>query len=223
MSDNILRIVREMRRHVGGKAVVWHADPFRVLISTVLSQRTKDQNTRVAAERLFSVFDTPAGIANAPLPELERLIRPSGFYKVKAGRIREISRQIMEEFGGKVPRQRQDLLSLEGVGPKTAGCVQVYGFGMDAIKPGLVVPFVGNTYAGSTLLGLAATLDVASPGDRILAVSYGSGAGSDAFSFIVQDEIANNPRLDPPVSVFINRKRYIDYSLYSKLRGKLIK
>ncbi len=97
------------------------------------------------------------------------------------------------------------------------------GFGMDAIKPGLVVPFVGNTYAGSTLLGLAATLDVASPGDRILAVSYGSGAGSDAFSFIVQDEIANNPRLDPPVSVFINRKRYIDYSLYSKLRGKFIK
>jgi hydroxymethylglutaryl-CoA synthase len=97
------------------------------------------------------------------------------------------------------------------------------GFGMDAIKPGLVVPFVGNTYAGSTPLGLAATLDVADSGDRILAVSYGSGAGSDAFSFVVQKEIANDRRLDPAVSMFIGRKRYIDYSMYSKLRGKLIK
>ena len=128
MPKDIEMIVREMRRHVGGKAVVWHDDPFRVLIATVLSQRTKDQNTRVAAERLFSVFDTPAAIAGAPLPELERLVRPSGFYKVKAGRIRGISRQIVEDFDGKVPRRREDLLRLEGVGPKTAGCVQVYGF-----------------------------------------------------------------------------------------------
>lgn len=97
------------------------------------------------------------------------------------------------------------------------------GFGMDAIKPGLIVPFVGNTYAGSTLLGLAATLDIANPGDRILAVSYGSGAGSDAFSFVVQNAITNDRRLDPPVSTFISRKHYIDYSMYSKLRGKLIK
>ncbi len=97
------------------------------------------------------------------------------------------------------------------------------GFSMDAIKPGLVVPFVGNTYAGSTPIGLAATLDVADPGDRILAVSYGSGAGSDAFSFVVQNGIANDRRLEPAVSLFVGRKRYIDYSEYSKLRGKLIK
>ncbi|MGD2201140.1 MAG: hydroxymethylglutaryl-CoA synthase [Candidatus Bathyarchaeota archaeon] len=97
------------------------------------------------------------------------------------------------------------------------------GFSMDSIKPGLVVPFVGNTYAGSTPLGLAATLDVAEPGDRILAVSYGSGAGSDAFSFIVQDAITNERRLDPAVRRFVTRKRYIDYSVYSKLRGKLLK
>ena len=97
------------------------------------------------------------------------------------------------------------------------------GFGMDAIKPGLVVPMVGNTYAGSTPLGLAATLDVANPGDRILVVSYGSGAGSDAFSFVVQDAIANDRRLDPSVSLFVNRRRYIDYSQYSKMRGKLLR
>ncbi len=97
------------------------------------------------------------------------------------------------------------------------------GFSMDAIKPGLIVPFVGNTYSGSTPLGLAATLDVADPGDRILAVSYGSGAGSDAFSLTVQDAITNDRRLEPAVSRFVDRKRYIDYSVYSKLRGKIIK
>jgi len=95
------------------------------------------------------------------------------------------------------------------------------GFSMDSIKPGLVVPMVGNTYAGSTPLGLAATLDVANPGERILVVSYGSGAGSDAFSFVVQKAINNDHRLDPPVSAFISRKRYIDYSVYSKIRGKI--
>ena len=95
------------------------------------------------------------------------------------------------------------------------------GFNMDAIKPGLVVPFVGNTYAGSSLLGLAATLDVAEPGDRILMVSYGSGAGSDAFSFKVKDAIENDRRLEPAVQQLITRKRYIDYTTYTKLRGKI--
>jgi hydroxymethylglutaryl-CoA synthase len=100
---------------------------------------------------------------------------------------------------------------------------RVLGISMDAIKAGLVVPFIGNTYAGSSPLGLAATMDEAEPGDRILMVSYGSGAGSDAFSFIVTDGIATNRGLDPPVSSFISRKRYVDYALYSKLRGKIIK
>ncbi|MFQ6053524.1 MAG: hydroxymethylglutaryl-CoA synthase [Candidatus Bathyarchaeia archaeon] len=100
---------------------------------------------------------------------------------------------------------------------------KILGFGMDSIKPGLIVPLVGNTYAGSTPLGLAATLDVADPGDRILVVSYGSGAGSDAFSFVVEEAISNDRRLDPTVSVFINRRRYVDYSIYSKLRGQILR
>ncbi|MGQ9679833.1 MAG: hydroxymethylglutaryl-CoA synthase [Candidatus Bathyarchaeia archaeon] len=97
------------------------------------------------------------------------------------------------------------------------------GFSMDALKPGLVVPLIGNTYAGSTPLGLASTLDFANPGERILVVSYGSGAGSDAFSFVVQDAITKDRNLDPPVSSFINRKRYIDYSTYVKIRGKIVR
>jgi hydroxymethylglutaryl-CoA synthase len=82
---------------------------------------------------------------------------------------------------------------------------------------------IGNTYAGSTPLGLAATLDIAKPGDRILVVSYGSGAGSDAFSLVVQDAIKKVRHNDHPVSEFIKRKRYIDYSIYSKLRGKILR
>jgi len=95
------------------------------------------------------------------------------------------------------------------------------GFGMDAINPGLVVPYVGNTYAGSTPLGLAATLDVAEPGDRILAVSYGSGAGSDAFVFTVQDAIGRK-REGPKVKSFIDRKRQLDYSVYLRYRGQIV-
>jgi endonuclease-3 len=148
---DISKIVREMRKNVGGKAVVWHDDPFRVLISTVLSQRTKDLNTRKAAEALFSRFSTPEDIANASLGDLEKLIRPSGFYVVKAKRIRKISRQIMDDFGGKVPRSREGLIALEGVGPKTAGCVQVYGFNDHAL------PVDTHVHRISNRLGLVST------------------------------------------------------------------
>ena len=149
--EKISRIIKEMRRHVGGKAIVWHEDPFRVLISTVLSQRTRDENTEKASEDLFSRYGTPKQIAEAPVKELERLIKPSGFYRVKAARIKKISRQIVEEFGGKVPREREKLLKLEGVGPKTAACVQVYGFNDDAL------PVDTHVHRISNRLGLVAT------------------------------------------------------------------
>ncbi len=144
-------IVKEMRKKVGGRAIVWNEDPFRVLISTVLSQRTKDENTRKASGKLFSVYKTPAEIANAPSEKLEDLIRSSGFYKVKAGRIKTIGRQLIEKFDGKVPRKREDILQLEGVGPKTAGCVQVYGFGDDAL------PVDTHVHRISNRLGLVKT------------------------------------------------------------------
>lgn len=144
-------IVSEMRKHVGERAVVWHEEPFRVLISTVLSQRTKDENTRKASEKLFSVYETPEEIANAPNEKLEELIRSSGFYKVKAERIKTISRQLIERFDGKVPRKREELLQLEGVGPKTAGCVQVYGFDDDAL------PVDTHVHRISNRLGLVKT------------------------------------------------------------------
>lgn len=95
-------------------------------------------------------------------------------------------------------------------------------FPMEKILPGLIVSQVGNTYSGSSLLGLAATLDVACPGDRILCVSYGSGAGSDAFSFVVTEKIEERRDRAPPVEVYIQRKTTIDYAVYSRFKKNLV-
>ncbi len=95
------------------------------------------------------------------------------------------------------------------------------GFPIEKVKPGLLSPSIGNTYAGSSPMGLAATLDVAEPGDRILVVSYGSGAGSDAFSLIVQAGVVPKRDLAPKMGTLISRKRYIDYAVYARFRDKI--
>lgn len=144
MQEKINRIIREMRRHVGGKSIVSHSDPFRVLIATVISQRTRDENTKKVAAKLFSRHATPEAIALAPLKELEGLVKESGFYRVKASRIKRIAEQIAENFNGAVPDRKEDLLRLEGVGPKTAACVQVYGFDSDDLPVDVHVFRISN-------------------------------------------------------------------------------
>ncbi len=97
---------------------------------------------------------------------------------------------------------------------------KMLGFSSEQIKQGLVVPYIGNTYSGSSLLGLAAVLDVAKPGDRILLVSFGSGAGSDAFAIEVTDEIESLNR-KPEVWEKIKGGVFVDYGMYVKLRRKI--
>ncbi len=97
---------------------------------------------------------------------------------------------------------------------------KMLGFTNEQIKQGLLVPYIGNTYSGSSILGLAAILDVAKPGDRILLVSFGSGAGSDAFSIIVTDTIENFER-NPSVWDKIEKGVFVDYGMYLKHRGKI--
>lgn len=97
------------------------------------------------------------------------------------------------------------------------------GFSEEQVKPGLLTPIIGNTYSGASLLGLAAVLDVAKPEDRILVVSYGSGAGSDAFSVMVHNAIENKRGIAPTVSQYVEKKSYIDYSTYAKYRNLLVK
>ncbi len=98
---------------------------------------------------------------------------------------------------------------------------QMLGFTQEQIKTGLLVPVIGNTYAGSSLIGLTAILDEASPGDRVFMVSFGSGAGSDAFSLRVTDRIATGRDRAPTTRQYITRRKEIDYATYVRYRHKL--
>jgi hydroxymethylglutaryl-CoA synthase len=95
------------------------------------------------------------------------------------------------------------------------------GFGKEQYAVGLLSPMIGNTYAGSTLVGLSAILDVAAPGERILAVSYGSGAGSDAFVWRVADAVVSRRNLAPTTAYYVERRQPIDYGVYVRYRKKL--
>jgi hydroxymethylglutaryl-CoA synthase len=97
------------------------------------------------------------------------------------------------------------------------------GFTMDQIRTGLLNPLIGNTYAGSSPIGLAAVLDEAHPGDKILLASFGSGAGSDAFCIEVVEGIERTRGINPTVKSMMARSTKIDYSTYSKFRDKLHK
>jgi len=103
--------------------------------------------------------------------------------------------------------------------PQTAA--KKLGFTPDQIKDGLLVGEIGNTYAGSSLLGLTAILDVAKPGDRILLVSFGSGAGSDAISLVVTEKLPERQGKAPATRQYIARRKEIDYGLYVRYRRKL--
>lgn len=108
-------------------------DPFRVLISCILSLRTKDQVTQQASERLFRLASTPAEMAKLDVRRVEKAIYPVGFYRVKAARIRKIGREIERRYKGMVPDRIDELLTLEGVGRKTANLVVTLGYGEDGI------------------------------------------------------------------------------------------
>lgn len=95
------------------------------------------------------------------------------------------------------------------------------GFSKAQIATGLLVPVIGNTYAGAAIIGLTAILDVAKPGDRILMVSFGSGAGSDAFAIRVTEAIEARRDLAPRTADYIARRTQIDYATYARYRGKL--
>ena len=111
-------------------------DPFKVLIKTILSQRTKDENTDEAAERLFRAgYDSPERLSQASPEDLYNLIRPAGMYRQKAERIVRVAKEIVERFGGRVPSTLEELTSLPGVGRKTANIVLYVSFG----KPALAV------------------------------------------------------------------------------------
>lgn len=110
-------------------------DPFEILISTVLSLRTKDAVTREASLRLLAKGGTPEGILSLPEEEISQLIYPVGFYKTKAKRLKQICRDLIDKYQGNVPDDLDELLKLPGVGRKTANLVITLGYS----KPGVCV------------------------------------------------------------------------------------
>lgn len=108
-------------------------DPYYVLISTVISLRTKDDVTIKASRRLFDNASTPADMIKLSAEEIEKLIYPAGFYKRKAIQIKEISKILVEKYDGKVPSNAEELMALPGVGLKTTNLTLNLGFGIVAI------------------------------------------------------------------------------------------
>ncbi len=107
--------------------------PYRILIATILSLRTRDTLTAVVAPRLFAMADTPAAMVTLSLEQIAALIRPVGFYRTKARTIHRISALLLEQYDGTVPSNLDALLALPGVGRKTANLVLTAGFGLPGI------------------------------------------------------------------------------------------
>jgi endonuclease-3 len=128
-------------------------DPYRVLIRTILSQRTRDENTDQATAELFAEYPSMEDVALAPPEKLEKLVKKAGFYRVKSKRIKEVSNILLEEYEGIVPDTMDELLKLPGVGRKTANCVLVYGFEIPAI------PVDTHVHRISNRIGLVNTKD----------------------------------------------------------------
>lgn len=119
-------------------------DPFQVLIGTILSQRTRDANTDVASAQLFARFPDAASLAAADPKTLVPIIRRVGFYRTKSRAIRACAAELLRRFGGDVPRTYEELVSLPSVGPKTANCVLVFGYGIPAIPVDTHVHRIAN-------------------------------------------------------------------------------
>ena len=120
------------------------ARPFRILNATILSARTKDENTTKAADKLFKLYGTPQKLAKAKVKDVEKVIKSVGFYHVKSKRIIEVANLILSKYNGKVPADIDKLVDMPGVGRKTANCVLVYAFEKPAIPVDTHVHRISN-------------------------------------------------------------------------------
>lgn len=155
--DHIMEVLREYLAVHDPPSVTREAessrDPFRVLVATVISLRTKDEVTSAASARLFALADTPAGVAALDVQVIADAIRPANFYPTKARRIRDLSARLVDEFKGQVPRDLDVLLTFKGVGRKTANLVLTEGFDL----PGVCVDT--HVHRISNRLGMVRTRD----------------------------------------------------------------
>ena len=150
---NIARVLSALRREaekwnvpVVTLTAVTSKNPFRVLVSTVLSLRTKDETTAEASRRLFAEADTPAGILGLGEKKIRDIIYPVGFYRVKAKNIIGICEKLLDKYGGEVPDTVEELLGFRGVGRKTANLVVSLGYAKPAICVDIHVHRISNRW-----------------------------------------------------------------------------
>ncbi len=144
-TEQVIKIFNRLKKIYDIRDFLGH-DPYKVLIRTILSQRTRDENTDQATENLFNKYSDIYAIADAPVEDVEKLVKPAGFYRVKASRIKEVSHIIIDEYGGVVPDNMEELLKLPGVGRKTANCVLVFAFREPAIPVDTHVHRISNRW-----------------------------------------------------------------------------
>lgn len=108
-------------------------EAFKILISCLLSLRARDENTEKVSRQLFEVISTPEEISKMPTEKLEKLIYSSGHYKKKTQVLKNVSKEIIERFNSQVPKTKEELLSIKGIGPKTANIVLAFAFGESVI------------------------------------------------------------------------------------------
>lgn len=130
---NVTKVLDRLAQTYPGKGAVELDDPFQVLFATIISQRNRDELTEVVATRLFKKYPDVNSLAEADPKEIAKLIYPTGFYQVKGIKIVAAAKAIKERFDGQIPKTMEKLLSLPGVGRKTANCVLTFGYKLPAI------------------------------------------------------------------------------------------
>ena len=118
-----------MRRKISGKK----SDAFKILISCLISLRTRDENTEKVVKKLFKFVKKPEDLIKIPRKKLEKLIFSSGYYKNKAKTLKHVSSVILKKYKGKVPQKKEELLGIKGIGPKTANIVLNFAFGKSSL------------------------------------------------------------------------------------------
>lgn len=143
-TDYIEPVMETLGATYHGKGAVELGEPFKVLIATVISQRTREEQTTAISTRLFALYPDAASLADAPVDELQRLLNGSQYPEVKAPRIKEIARILRDQYGGQAPRTMDELLALPGVGRKTANCVLLYAYAIPALCVDVHVHRISN-------------------------------------------------------------------------------
>ena len=149
--ETVARLAREYPGDERELCALDHAGPFQLLVATILSAQTTDERVNQVTPELFAAYPTPADLAAAPPEEVERLIHPTGFFRSKTRSLLAMAAAVEERFGGEVPSGMDDLVTLPGVGRKTANVVRSVGFGL----PGLAV----DTHVGRLARRLGLTME----------------------------------------------------------------